>query len=293
MIIRIACIALMSAPVFCMDNTPAVVCGIAQERDLPGILALYEKAATNGNDKEKIVIFPSEVREDLLRASLAKKRLFVAKVNDTVVAFKKNYIVTDPNELQEILTQEFRFTEDKVVSQRNVTADKNSFSGTDFVENIYRFSSKPVYIYTGSDFTAPDRRGEGINTELSSKALELVLSNANGDSVNLIFGLTEPNAELIAEKGHIDRVPGIAKIFASHMQRIHKLSDPVKLTHHKTKAYMPHFTLVDGKLTVSSDAESTPGFGNILAYTHIKDQTTEDDLCNGISNMAIKGYKDE
>lgn len=271
MIIRIACIALISAPVFCMDNTPAVVCGIAQEKDLPGILALYEKAAINENDKEKIVILPLQVREEKTRDAIAKKRLFVAKINGVVVGFKKNYIVTDPSELQEILTQEFRFTENKTVSRRSVCVEKNIFSNTDFADTPYHFASAPTYIYTGADFTDPEYRGKGINTQLSLKALALVMENIKADTMKLVFGLAEHNAESAPEKDYIDRVPGIAKIFARVIQESYKTDAPITFSHYKTRAYMPQFTYENGKLIISSDATSIPGFGNILAYRHTKE----------------------
>lgn len=271
MITRIVCIAVISTQVFCMDNSPVIICDIAQEKDLPGILALYEKATTNENDNEKIVILPVQIREEATRAAIANKRLFVAKINNTVVAFKKNYVVSDHNELQEILTQEFRFIENKSIVQRNVHVDKNIFSTDAFVDKTYHFTPEFTYIYTGADFTHPDYRGKGINTQLSLKSLISIMENIKPNAVSLIFGLTEPNAEFVPEKKHIDRVPGIAKVFAQALARADKNVDLVSFTHYKTRAYMPHFTYEKDKLIISSDDESTPGFGNILECNRTKE----------------------
>ena len=172
MITCIALIALMSTNIFCADKiVPLMTCDFAQESDIPGILDLYEKASVHSNDKEKIVILPKEVREGATRTAIAKKRLFVARHGDTVVGFKKNYIVTDPSELQEILAQEFRFTENKTVSQRNICVDSKSCDDAPFTPATYQFNQAPTHIYTGLSFTDPDHRNKGIHTQLSLLSL--------------------------------------------------------------------------------------------------------------------------
>lgn len=84
MIIRIACIALISAPVFCMD---VPFCSLAQKHDLTGILELCART----NDKEKITVVPLQAREEAFCKAIELQRLYVTKINGkiTAVALKK------------------------------------------------------------------------------------------------------------------------------------------------------------------------------------------------------------
>ncbi len=291
MITYVLLIALMHMPALCMNTVPHVVCESAQHSDLPGILRLYEKAVINNTDTEKIVILPEHIREESIRSAICKKRLFVARINDTVVAFKKNYIVNDPSELQEILMHEFRFTENKIVSYRDMLIDQNKISTSDFVEKKYHFVSGSIYIYTGSDYTDPDYRGKGINTELSLNALASVVDKTNFDTITLIFGLTESNAECVPDKDHKDRVPSIAKAFAHTLKKCYGIVAPVKFTHTKTKAYMPHFTYENGNLIISSDEKSTAGFGNMLTYKYSKKNTSSQHEI--VSQDSIQGRNND
>lgn len=94
-----------------MDNA-TITYGVAQKDDVPGILALYEQANKSA-DKNKIVILPIAIREGAIKASISAGHFFVAKRDGNVIAFKKAYSITDPEEQEKILVEELRFVEGK------------------------------------------------------------------------------------------------------------------------------------------------------------------------------------
>ena len=246
---------LMTFAVSAMDKTP-ITYGVAQEADISGILALYDQAS-NSDDKNKIVIMSPHMRQAAVRASIEKGRFFVAKEGAKVIAMKKAYLITDPEEEKDIFTNELCFNNGQIVEISPVSVQQNYVveKGQPYKKPYQHALRRSIYL--GGDYTDVVYRRRNINFTLSETALKKILPHCNGASViALLFGLTEVNAE---------RVSGIMRVFTKSLleSKVHTLNNPIDLVYYKTPASMPVFDEAGNMLPQD---QRIPGFGNMLTY---------------------------
>ena len=131
-------------------------------------------------------------------------------------------------------------------------------------------------IYTGADFTTPQARGIGVNTQLTQQALEIVVSDTlqhmqsqRKNKIALLFGLTRSNAgnekDLLA-----GRSCGLARLFATVLEKVaiqHSFKKPCQFSMSRHEAFKPSFPDESDTCTPLPDADSVPGYGCAIVCT--------------------------
>lgn len=177
--------------------TSSVFYAQASVDDIPGILLLYE--GLDGDDSERLVVYPAEVRAQVLHEAITARRFFVARdETGVVVAFCKLYIVPQ-KELDDLVSDELGACAYELGASAEefftLSPKKPAFAGVynispsqirDFgvkidsmrLGDVAPYQYRPeedVYIYYGSAYTRPDHRGCGVNTDLEKFAFTSVL----------------------------------------------------------------------------------------------------------------------
>lgn len=244
---------------------------IAKLEDVEQLLQLINKEAIR--DHDKIVILPRLFRKEALEAAIKKGRMFVALHEDTIVGYKKLFLTTDTEELDNMLTEEIRCLDENKREHEenrvlNVLIDEQGKISSTQKNHL----CGDIALYNGADFTAKDFRGKGINTTLTNFALSYYLPIVQElmkkdpkKAITLLYGITLDNAGL-GKPECKDRTPGISKSFIAFLKHLVN-DDAIKLHHSRYSAYMPSFDPESAVCCPLPDDQSIPGFGCLLTYT--------------------------
>ncbi len=186
----------------------------ACNRDTADIIALYDSEAFSEDDKHKLVVFPKQVRSNILGKAIRQGRLWIAREKNKgpIVSFLKMYLVEDQEELQGILRDEIRCVN---TLEHKVTPDTVGYYTTASLGVVYKFDEKPefrsarikfkwhpkqTYIYFGSTYTVEDYRGVGVSTALERFAMEQIKQSViddiklnNSTQLFYIYGVVKDN----------------------------------------------------------------------------------------------------
>jgi GNAT superfamily N-acetyltransferase len=253
----------------------------AHSYDAHSIIDLINKHGVNDNDK--IVILPELFRLKAIESAIEKGRIFVAcnAQNNTIVGYKKLFLLSDTSECVDTLFQEIR-----CAGQESEPIDTAYFTSTDNYSTRQRmyassdtYAMSDTYIYNGADFTHPDFRGKGINTHLTDTALTLTkeatlehIRTHQAKHLIMLYGLTRAN-DYDNDNNGKSRTPSIVRSFASfiHTSIQHtENSTPTldtSIRHNRYKAFMPTFNPDATECKPLSDEYSVPGYGNVLSYS--------------------------
>ncbi len=266
----------------------------ASNDDIDGVLQLINTEACN--DSSKIVIVPERFRKSYVEDAIEKGRLFVVKNSSRVIGYKKLFCITDPNELNYILTNELRCVEAdaQACAQGCPVSDNNGAKMLLWVSPTFEFEKtnlemslrtmlsstlKSTFIYTGSDFTCQKLRGCGVNKLLTQEALESIsedviadIKSKNSRYVALVYGLTKANA-LGISGDHTDILGGRTRSICTHFYRFcnnitRKLecASDRELLISRYDAFKPSFDPQSLEYAPLPDSEAIPGYGYVLAY---------------------------
>ncbi len=258
------------------DFTYARAC----DADVDQLHRLIDEArATQAN--ERLVFLPTMFQRATLKNQIAQGRLFVAKDGDnTVIGFKKLFVITDQQEQHEILTGEIRS------HGSNAKQLYSGFYNPTFelreTEHTPDYSENTTYVYNGGDFTHPDFRQKGVNRALMQKALELVRKDTvdkvqikKSTHLALVYGLVNQTAG-INERGEekpgseTDRTSSIVKCFAPFAREVHQevygSSESQSIGYYRYKAFKPSFDSDSQKCVPKPDQFSVEARGCVLLY---------------------------
>lgn len=249
----------------------------AMADDIPALIQLIDSFTPD--DKHSLLVLPIHLRESSLQSAIQNGRLFVA-INDkeAVIAFKKLFVIKDDEERESILVDEIRCL-DRRGAYRAAHAGCGRFS-INAAENHIRMdaqeslSSSPrhtLFIYNGSDYTLPEYRRLGINSELTRAALRIIypqireiLAHSSYQTVGLVYGLVK---ELAGEQLIEGRTRAIALVLT---QEIASLTDEIFppvgglcLECIRFDSYKPEFDPITGALI----PDAVPGFGYLLSFS--------------------------
>ncbi len=262
--------SLLIAVVYIASIQPAAqdcIYRIAQEDDVPGILAQYEKASEH-DDAKKIVILPQAFREPALKTSLISQRMYVAQKDGTIVGFKKLFLLTNPLERHEVLADEIRCFVPSICASIVARANLQEASAT---ECQALDAANKVILYNGGDFTDPLYRQQGINVNLMRAALKHIkpavldeLAQPHIKGLVMVFGLTQANAGKHILDG---RTSGILRAFNTFINELStdtglQFADTIALSRHA--AFMPTFDPLAMECKPLPDDQAIAGFGSII-----------------------------
>lgn len=252
----------------------------ADKNDAQGIVNLINEHGVNDNDK--IVILPQLFRLKAMEGAIEKGRIFVAcdKHDNAIIGYKKLFLLSNTPECVETLFQEIR-----CMGQDSEHIDTAYFTNTDQYATRcttdtgdVTYNMSDTYIYNGADFTHPDFRGKGINTQLTETALALTketvlecIRTNHAKQLIMFYGLTHSN-DYDNNNGK-SRTPSIVRSFASYIQaHIHHTEhestlDNRSIRHDRYKAFMPTFDPQATECKPLSDEYSVPGYGNVLSHS--------------------------
>lgn len=254
----------------------------AELNDAEGILSLINNYGVNDNDK--IVILPKLFRLQAIESAIEKGRLFVAcnKQNNAVIGYKKLFLLSDAQERTETLEQEIR-----------CTGDQSELVDTAYFSNVDKYRARCVAdrssivcgdnsdtcVYNGADFTHPDFRARGINTNLTDTALGLIkesvrahMDRNKAKRLIMVYGLTQPNDYDLDGNGG-SRTSSIVRSFVSFIRGVIPFIEDDIVTliqHNRYKAFMPTFDPNATECKPLSDEQAVAGFGNVLLYSLTK-----------------------
>lgn len=181
--------------------------------DIPQLMALYDNF--DDEDRRKLVVFPIELREQVLRSSIEKGRVFVTKSDHgEILSFCKAFIIDNGKDFNDIIIGELRTN----------TASMNSsvFRDNGTLSAVFKYSAdvavpeptllphasqlifapNDMCVYFGGAFTMKEYRGAGVNTDLERYALkkikEQIVNNVVEDGnrirvVHYLYGVVEDN----------------------------------------------------------------------------------------------------
>jgi hypothetical protein len=244
----------------------------AQESDIPSVVSLMEESSS---EIDKLVVLPTACREPFVRELVEKKHLFVAAVDNKVVATKKLF-VTEGAEREDIIKNVIRSEGERA---RRSFRGKVNEGGivVPYPNNGSTTSSAPAYgvcIYDGFDFTGKAFRGRGMNTGLFNVAFDTIapqvkdaLRKKNQKNVTLLYGVTYPNAGKKPGEDS-DRMPSIARSFQSFLRRhiVDKKAYPIVLEHSRYHIVMPTFDQNSQECKLLPEEMSVPAYGCVLTY---------------------------
>lgn len=272
-IIALSCLSLCS-----MDTSAnRIVHKRAEKDDIRGVLKLTNEQAHA--DSSRIVVLPKIFRKQAITDSVKSGKLFVAQMNNEIVAFKKLYIISDEKEYDNIVDNELRcrYSQDSVSVQIN-EVKTNSFA----VPNFGYHNS--ICIYFGGDYTAPAHRNKKVNSNLTRYAFSAITHDAfnvienemlqyppkkeiSYNYIVLLYGLTKANAG--EGSGEIDRNPSIIRAFKKFVMNFADLCQYNKdeaIIHSRYKSFMPTFDPEATECVSLPDDQAIAGYGNVLIF---------------------------
>lgn len=257
----------------------------AHKYDAHGIVDLINDHGVNDNNK--IVILPKLFRLEAMESAIEQDRIFVAcnKENNAIVGYKKLFLLSNTPECVETLFQEIRCVGLDHEHRKHI--DTAYFTSIDHYAtrcvidtSSIAYDMSDTYIYNGADFTHPDFRGNGINTHLTDKALELIkeatlehIHTHTAKKLIMLYGLTQFNDYDNNNNGK-SRTPGIMRSFVPFIkgiqETINEADAPIlnaSIRHDRYNAFMPTFDPDATECKPLSDEHSVPGYGNVLSYS--------------------------
>ena len=230
----------------------------------------------SNDDHKKIVILPELFRQQAFESNIQDRKLFVAREQDKLIAYKKLYLMSK-DEAQKVCTDEIRCMGDK--SQPThvgiFKADGNYFKFS--IKEIPNHSLQDAFIYNGGDYTDPDYRRRGINKRLTDFALDSIKDEIPLDIVqlNMVYGLVNENAgrETGADG---DRTNSILKSFLpfakSRTKIVYHYNDYIPnddfVSSYRYRAFMPTFDPNSPTCEPLPDEKAVEGYGCILTYKY-------------------------
>ncbi|MFA5075228.1 MAG: hypothetical protein WC436_03950 [Candidatus Babeliales bacterium] len=240
--------------------------------DLEEILKLQNNFSED--DKSKLVVFPKNIRIQILEKNINANKIFVSVDTDTnkIICTIKLFIV-HIEEFFEILEElgfrsnninknpeEFLNNYNYLINRENILniiiQENILLQSEELTDLINNFSNNCLYCYYGGAYTNPNYRNSGLNFNLIKYALNQIcpdfLANNNIVYMSLLFGQVKANAN--------NR--GMVKAFASFLIEYKNIFH-VNLQHLICQAFKPNFIFneTNSKLEVIS---SCSGEGNIV-----------------------------
>lgn len=236
-------------------------------------------AASSSEDRQKIVVLPERIRHQALEGNIQKGRFFVCySAHHELIAAKKVFVLDDPQELNDTLIHEIRAQDTDQqykTPEEHIVLNVAHDTATDLgkaptnLPNI----AETLFIYNGADYTHPDHRRKGINTQLTAYALAFLRNTSyeallnNKTTLCLLYGLV-----IGSSKGTIaqTRTTSIARAFAHELSCIQSLfnQDPgdesINLSCARFPAFKPEFD--QENCTVLPDEQCVPGHGYLLSH---------------------------
>lgn len=266
-------------PLLCIGqyyiNAADVTCGRAVDGHIAKLVNLINTHACKAD--KQIVVVPEDFRHGYIEHGVHSNRFFVAQENknEEVVGFKKLFLVNDQQELDNLLRNEIRCIDGKLLAQGiiNLNGYTQEPSDSDAAQHIYE--SPITYIYNGADFTQEAYRGQGINSALTMHALESILGDVidhahkhESDYIAMLFGLTDDNAGA-QEDILAGRSRSILKLFDAFAQQYsHKTeaAAPSTMLAARYLAFKPSFDPKSKLCVPLPDDQSIKGCGCVLAF---------------------------
>lgn len=247
--------------------------------DANNIVKIIDEQAHH--DSTRIVVLPKQFRLTATKQAIDKKQLYVAKYpasNNDIIAFKKLFLIKKEKEYNRIATDEIRCTgpTKMFVSAHIFDSDHRVVTPVKLYETSpFSFKNSAV-IYFGGDYTVPEHRNKGINSQLTDFAFDAIIEETmqaitthNLTHLILLYGLTAANAG--EGNGEIDRTPSIVRSFKRFGQKIVSKCNhtPVKnnsVQHIRYESFMPTFNPEDNECKPLPDDQAIAGYGNILIF---------------------------
>lgn len=252
----------------------------ATKDDVKGIVELINTHAYH--DSDKIVIVPEKFRAGYVHSAIDAGRLFVATHDQQIIGYKKLFCITDANELDDILSNELRCKGVQPVVCSNVAVNDLSCQHVSSDNIVDLVSAQATYIYNGADFTHPNYRGMGVNSQLTQYALNVIsqtlighIKDHKSTHLAMAYGLTQSNAG--KETDVLDgRTHGIVKQFVPFVQSIAKAvnaTSPSTMLLGRYCAFKPSFDPNATECIPLPDQKAIPGYGCLMMCT--LDHTTQ------------------
>lgn len=222
-------------------------------------------------DNDKIVILPNKFRKGSIESAIKIERFFVARNDEAVVGYKKLFVLKDPEEREEMLTNEIRCLKGDPIDGYSIRGTEETVSCRERLLDpaAQTYTNNDLYIYDGADFTKNVFRGKGINSELTKRAFEHIkedvkklINEKRAERIILVYGLTYLNDYDDKGEGK-SRTPSILGSFTSFAHTLTGIY-PEEVKHFRYKAFMPTFDLDNQECRPRPDSEAIPGYGNVL-----------------------------
>jgi hypothetical protein len=251
--------------------SPAVALSyrLATMDDIGKILRLYE--GFDADDMSRVVVFPPEVRPQILENSIRKGRMYVAcdsmmDPDHDIVAFIKLFIVEDIPEKTNIVTSELRAlksTGDSIepVDAFFCTLDENfptNFEAKPEFSSLglpHKFDKEEMLIYYGGAYTLPRYRHKGVNMLLEQFALCSIeaevrscLARGMVHKVTYVYGVVKANASGL---GRLRSFTALVCLLARELGKYSE--DGVSLKIYRFQAFKPTFYMRGGDIAVQAD----------------------------------------
>jgi len=243
----------------------AIIYRQAQEADKKQLLGLLDIAATQ--EQDRLVILPEKFRAGALEDQIRKGQIFVAQAADKIVGFKKLYVIEDPAKLTEMLAEEICAL--GPLPSRSHIDPAFAYHYTDKGEQAVPSSlvlnpSRDTAIYTGSDFTLKDYRGQGINSRLVQHALAThqasvleAIKRKQSTQLLMLYGVTIENQ---------GRSPALAKAFRQFLNGLYGKTEVNRVELNAFRAVKPSFDPKAQECVPLPAEQSVPGYGCVLNF---------------------------
>lgn len=248
---------------------------------LSDVDVLFEMQDTfTQDDRQRLLVFPKQVRGVILEKSITKKRIYVAvdQQSDKIVGFVKLFLIDDQDELAEILNDELRLGKGAPVVDCAYHIDASNVLdfGSKLVvqDSVLLHDEYPVvcsggnyscvYLYYGGAYTIPTYREQGINTKLTMFAFEQLKSDCTRIlDLNRVTYLALGYGQVEANTNQ----KGIIRLFADFVNNLHNtdFASEICVHHVAYRAYKPVLVFDKDKndLVVLPDVEENKGQGNL------------------------------
>jgi len=247
----------------------------ATETNILQIINFIDTHAAQKQDKK--IDFPKNYKRSIIHSQIANNKLYYATNKNSIIAFKKLFIINDSNFYQYIAECEIRCKGSKITRENSYIIENNISKNTSEPSPCYEFNNSLI-ISLGKDFagnyTIATEGKDELNYDLLSYAFQSIqedtvstIQKKNPLYIVLLYVLTKENDVI---NNDLNQNPAIIQAFNNFIKKVIDkcyYTYNNQLYHNIYKTFVSTYDPNSNDRLPLPDDQSMAGDGNELIYT--------------------------